>query len=367
MKISNLKLKNFRSYDELNLKFSDYKNIIIGDNGVGKTNIVEAIYYLALTKSFRCNDDSLLLKENSESAIIEANIKTTINNVYKIVLTKNGKKILIDNKQITTISDYISKLNVIIFTIDDLKLIKDNPSMHRKLINMELSQFNNNYLKLLSLHNKVLKQRNTYLKSMQINSYVPKEYLDIITEKMIDLGLQIHEIRKQYLIIINDYLTTIFEKSTKKKNLKIKYISHYENKTKENLIKEYKSSLTRDLNYGKTNIGVHLDDFIFIINDKEAKYFLSEGEQKSAVISFKLAEIKYCIDNFKKTPILILDDLFSELDNKKINSLISNLRKSLQIFITTTDINKVNKKLLNNCRVIKIKPQKVEVKDYEWK
>ena len=367
MKINNLKLKNFRSYDELNLKFSDYKNIIIGDNGVGKTNIVEAIYYLALTKSFRCNDDSLLLNENSESAIIEANIKTTINNVYKIVLTKNGKKILIDNKQITTISDYISKLNVIIFTIDDLKLIKDNPSMHRKLINMELSQFNNNYLKLLSLHNKVLKQRNTYLKSMQINSYVPKEYLDIITEKMIDLGLQIHEIHKQYLMIINDYLTTIFEKSTKKKNLKIKYVSQYENKNKNNLIKEYKSSLTRDLNYGKTNIGVHLDDFIFVVNDKEAKYFLSEGEQKSAVISFKLAEIKYCIDNFKKTPILILDDLFSELDNKKINSLISNLRKSLQIFITTTDINKVNKKLLNNCRVIKIKPQKVEVKDYEWK
>lgn len=364
MKINNLKLKNYRNYEELNLKFSDYKNIIIGDNGIGKTNIVEAIYYLALTKSFRCPNDILLIKDKEEISIIEANIKTKINNNYKIILSKTGKNIKIDNKTINKISDYISKLNIILFTVDDLKLIKDNPSIHRKLINMELSQFDNNYLKLLSLHNKILKQRNAYLKSMLINGNLSKEYLDILTKKLIEIGLKIYEIRKKYIDEINIHLNNIFFKIVKKENLKIEYISQYSNK-KDEIIKDYNKNYKKDLNYGKTHIGVHLDDFIFKINDKEARNYLSEGEQKNAIISFKLAEIKYCINNKKQTPILILDDLFSELDNKKINSLISFFKKSYQIFITTTDIQKVNKKLLNNCRVIHIKKTRIEVKDYE--
>ena len=138
MKITNLKLTNFRSYDKLDLNFSDYKNIIIGNNGVGKTNIVEAIYYLALTKSFRTNEDQNLIKDK-------------IYNNYKIVINKKGKNIKIDNSSVTKISDYISKLNVVLFNREDSKLIKDNPSTHRKLINMELSEFNNEYLKLLSI------------------------------------------------------------------------------------------------------------------------------------------------------------------------------------------------------------------------
>ncbi len=367
MKITNLKLKNFRNYDMLNLQFSNYKNIIIGDNGVGKTNIVEAIYYLALTKSFRCSDDILLINENADRAIIEANIKTNINNTYRLVLSKAGKKITIDNNPVSRISDYISKLNIILFSIDDLKLIKDNPSVHRKLINMELSQFNNEYLKLLSLHNKLLKQRNTYLKEKFQQNQLSLEYLEVLDEKLIDYGLKIYNIRKGYIDTINLYLPEIFIKSTKKPNLKINYISQYDNKTKEDLIKMYKKNRTRDITYGKTHVGINLDDYIFEISGKEARNYLSEGEQKSAIISFKLAEIKYCIEIFNKVPILILDDLFSELDNKKINSLISNLKKSFQIFITTTDLTKVNKRLLKNCRVIKITKNKMEVKDYEWR
>lgn len=366
MKITNLKLINFRSYDKLDLNFSDYKNIIIGNNGVGKTNIVEAIYYLALTKSFRTNEDQNLIKDNNEFAVIEGRIKDKIYNNYKIVINKKGKNIKIDNSSVTKISDYISKLNVVLFNREDSKLIKDNPSTHRKLINMELSEFNNEYLKLLSIYNKIMKQRNMYLKSMLINSTIPKDYLDIMTNKLIDIGLKINHIRKQYIDEINEYLEPIFYKSVKKSNLKINYVSHYNDKTKDDLIKEYTRSFKRDLNYGMTHVGIHLDDFIFELeNGKEAKNYLSEGEQKNAIISFKLAEIKYCINNTGKTPILILDDLFSELDNKKINTLIGNFKKSFQIFITTTDIDKVNKKLLKDCSVIKISNKKVEVKKYE--
>ena len=210
MKIANLKLKNFRNYQNLELDFSSYKNIIIGNNGIGKTNIVEAIYYLSLTKSFRTNNDEVLIKDNEDFAVIEANIIDNISNNYKIVINKVGKNIRIDNNPITSIGDYISKINVILFNQEDLKLIKDNPSTHRKLINMELSEFNNEYLKLLSLYNKVLKQRNTYLKSMYFNGNIPHDYLEILTSKLIEIGLKIYNIRKDYIDEINDYLSKIF-------------------------------------------------------------------------------------------------------------------------------------------------------------
>ena len=365
MKITNLKLKNFRNHTNLDLSFSNYKNIIIGNNGIGKTNIVEAIYYLALTKSFRTSNDEVLIKDEEDFSVIEAKITDKISNNFKIIIRKDGKTIKIDNNNVKSISDYISKLNVIMFTTEDMKLIKDNPSIHRKLINMELSQFSNDYLKLLSMYNKVLKQRNTYLKSMYLNGNIPPDYLEILTEKVIDLGLQIYNIRKDYVNQINTYIGTIFKKIVKKDNLQIKYVSNFADKTKEELIKSFQKFQQKDINYGKTHLGVHVDDFLFEINNKIAKEFLSEGELKNAIISFKLAEIKYCISTKNKTPILILDDLFSELDDKKINTLIGNFKKSFQIIITTTDIDKVNKKLLNNCRVIKITNKKVEVKDYE--
>lgn len=366
MKITNLKLVNFRNYENLELSFSDYKNIIIGNNGMGKTNIVEAIYYLALTKSFRTNDDLNLIREDNEFAVIDGKIKDKISNNFKIVINKKGKNIKIDNSQITKLSDYISKLNVILFNREDLKLIKDSPNTHRKLINMELSQFNNEYLKTLSLYNKILKQRNSYLKSMLTNSMIPKDYLDIVTDKLVDIGLKIHKIRYEYIEELNKYINDIFSKSVKKGNLQIKYISNYTNKDKETLLKEYEKSFKRDLNYGQTHIGVHLDDFIFKIDEtKEIKDYLSEGEQKNAIISFKLAEIKYSINTTGKVPILIIDDMFSELDDKKINSLIGNFKKNFQIFITTTDLAKVNKKLLTDCRVFKITKKKIEVKNYE--
>ena len=365
MKITNLKLKNFRNHSNLELSFSNYKNIIIGNNGIGKTNIVEAIYYLALTKSFRTNNDLVLIKDNEDFAVIEATIVDKISNNYRIVINKEGKNIKIDNNTIKIISDYISKINVILFTEEDMRLIKDNPSVHRKLINMELSEFNNEYLKILSTYNKVLKQRNMYLKSMLLNGNIPYDYLDILTDKLVDLGLKIYNIRKDYINELNTYIDSIFYKVVKKEHLQIKYISSFENKTKEELIKIYHHNYKKDINYGKTNIGIHLDDFIFEINNKNAKEYLSQGELKNAIIAFKLSEIKYCINVKNKTPILILDDLFSELDNRKINSLIGNFKKKFQIIITTTDIEKVNEKLLHNCRVFKITNKKLEVKDYE--
>ena len=365
MKITNLKLTNFRNYSFINLDFSKNKNIIIGNNGVGKTNIVEAIYYLCLTKSFRITNDENLIKKGEEYAVINATIKDKITNNYKIVINPEGKKIFIDSNQIKKIGEYISKINVILFTQEDLKLIKDNPSIHRKLINMDLSQFNNEYLKLLSTYNKILKQRNIYLKTMLINGMASKEYLDIITDKLVEYGIKIYNIRENYINYINNNLSPIFFKIVGKQTLKIVYQSQFKNKTKPVILKEYQKNYKRDLNYGKTTIGIHLDDYIFKIDQTLAKDFLSEGELKNAIISFKLSEILYCIEIFNKVPILILDDLFSELDNNKINKIISYLKKNIQIFITTTNIEKMNPKLLNKSKIVKITPKRIEEKEYE--
>jgi len=365
MQITELKLSNFRNYQHQKFIFSKEKNIIIGNNGSGKTNIVEAIYYLSITKSFRTNNDDIVIKEGEDLATVEGIIKTKLTNKYKIVISKTGKKVFIDQDSIPKLSDYISKINIILFNPEDLKLIKDNPSTHRKLINMELSILNNIYLKILSNYNKILKQRNTYLKSMMVNSMIPKDYLDILTDKLIDYGLQIFKIRTKFIDDINEYLNINYQKITKKEGLTLKYISDYTNLTKNELVKKYQKLLKKDINYGKTHLGIHLDDFIYFFNDHYAKDYLSEGEQKNAVISFKLAEVKVFQKQTGTMPILVLDDLFSELDQEKITRIIKFFKKNIQIFITTTDLKKIDEKILSNSKVFTIKKGKIEEKTYE--
>lgn len=365
MQILKLRLMNFRNFILEDFEFSKNKNIIIGNNGMGKTNIIEAIYYLALTKSFRTNEDVSLINKNHKFCAIRGEIKTKTTNDYKIIIENPGKKVFINNNQIKRISDYISKINVILFNQEDLKLIKDSPSVRRKLINMEISQLNNEYLKMLSYYNKVLKQRNTYLKSMLINNMIPKEYLNIITEKLVDIGMYIYRLREEYIDDINTLLNINFNKITKKDGIYLKYISDYNSLTKEKLLKKYEKNLNKDLNYGKTTIGIHLDDFVFYYQDELAKNYLSEGEQKNVIISFKLAEVNIFYKKTKTMPILILDDLFSELDTSKISRIIKFFKKNIQIFITTTDLNNVDEKILKNSKVFKIKGKTIEVKEYD--
>ena len=177
MKITSLKLINFRNFSNLDINLSDYKNIIIGNNGEGKTNIVEAIFVLALTKSFRTNDDNVLIKENNNLFKVEGNISSTFINNYKIIYQDNIKTVKINNNKISKFSDYISNINVVLFSINDLKLIKDTPSTRRKLINLEISQIYKDYVKYLNYYNKILKQRNTYLKKFKNYEDINYDYL----------------------------------------------------------------------------------------------------------------------------------------------------------------------------------------------
>ena len=353
MQIINLKLQNFRNYDTQELLFSK-NNIIYGKNGKGKTNLIEAIYLLALTKTFRSNNEKIVIKENKDMTKINGTILDDIKNNYEVIINKTGKKVKIDNNTYKKISDYISNIKVILFNPNDLQIIKDSPSIRRKLLNVSISQYDNKYLKILSNYNKILKQRNSYLKTLYINSTQSKEYLDILTDKLIDLGLEIYEYRKNYVDDINIKINNIYKKISNIEGINIEYISNYKDLSKEKLLKKYKENLDKDMVLGMTKIGIHHDDLLFKINNNDIKEYGSEGQQKNAIISYKLSEIEIFKEKLNKIPILILDDLFSELDEEKINNILKLIDNDVQTFITTTEIDKVNKNIKEKSKIFHI-------------
>jgi len=353
MQITNLKLQNFRNYNTQEISFSKY-NIIYGKNGMGKTNLIEAIYVLALTKTFRSNNEKIVIQEDKDITKINGTIQDDIKNNFEVIINKTGKKVKINNNIYKKISDYISNIKVILFNPNDLQIIKESPSIRRKLLNVSISQYNNRYLKILSNYNKILKQRNSYLKTMYINGNSSKEYLDILTSKLVELGLEIHEYRNNYIENINSKINIFYKKISNIDGINIEYISDYNDLSKEKLIKKYKDSLDKDMILGMTKLGVHHDDLLFKLNNKELKEYGSEGQQKNAIISFKLSEIEVFKEKINKIPILILDDLFSELDEEKINNILKIIDNDVQTFITTTEIDKVNKKILENSKIFHI-------------
>ncbi len=354
MQISNLKLLNFRNYETLELEFSPKVNIIYGHNGMGKTNIIEAIYMLGLTKTFRSNNDNVVIKKGKNIAKVEGIIKNTLSNNYKIIISNAGKRIKVDNNKIAKVSDYISKVNIILFNPDDLKMIKDTPSIRRKLLNIEISGINSEYLNLLTNYNKILKQRNAYLKVLSKKNKYDPSFLNILTDQLVDIGLKIMNIREAYIMNINSYISDIYYQITNKGLLKVIYKSEFKNKPKENLLKMFAKNISREIFLGKSLFGIQHDDIEFKIDDEYVKEFSSVGEQKNSIISFKLAEIKTIEDNLHKKPILIFDDLFSELDEEKINNILNLIDPDLQTFITTTEIKNVDKKILKNAKIFHI-------------
>ncbi len=360
MKIEFLKLINYRNYENIELNFSDTLNLIYGNNGSGKSNLVEAIYLLALTKSFRTNNDDNLIQKNKDHTDIIGKIKTNTTTKYELNISSNGKKVFIDNDKINKMSDYVSKINIVLFNPLDTKIINDSPSVRRKMINIEISQINNEYLLLLTSYNKVLKHRNAYLKQLLLNGNSSGEYLEILTNKLVDLGMKINKIRSEYIASINDNISKIYKNIFESGDLKIKYISSYSNKTEEELLKNYKKMYKKEITFGKTAFGIHHDDIDFILDSESIKEYGSVGQQKNAIISFKLSELLIVKEKKGYYPILILDDLFSELDDKKINNIVSMLNKEVQTFITTTSIDKVDKELLKDSTIFKVEDGSVE-------
>lgn len=373
MYIKNINIKNFRNYDKLSLEFNKGINIIYGNNGQGKTNLLESLYFLALTKSHRSYIDNNLIKDNKDSFKLIGNIyvekiKTKLEINYNI----KQKTLKIDNNEVKKINEYISKMNIIIFYPDDLELIKNSPNIRRRFLNLELSQLQSDYYILINDYNKILKIRNDYLKK---NKNFDKSYFEIITNYLIDKAIQIYRIRNKFIIRLNENIEEIYKNLTDIDNFNILYKTsiYFENYErdylKEKLNKEFKKIYDKELKYKMTLIGPHRDDIEFYIKDKNIKQFASQGQQRMAVLALKLAEINIFKQYKNNYPIILLDDVFSELDKKKKNNLLKYINDDIQVIITTTDLSNISKKLLNKAKLIQIENGQVkkivEVKENE--
>lgn len=354
MKIDNLSLMNFRNYETLNISFGDL-NIIYGLNGSGKTNIIEAIYTLALTKSFRINNDKVMIKKGKIKAKIKGNVlKNGDENTFGVEISNDGKVVTINDERQDRVSDYVSRINVILFNPSDTRLIDEAPSERRKMLNIEISQIYKEYLVILTNYQRILKQRNFYLRGMYVNGSYTNTYLDILTKKLIEYGSIICKYREKFVDNINKYIASNYEKIFGSGTLKIRYVSTFKNKSEDDLIKRYKDNYQKELSVGKTLEGIHHDDIVFVLDNNNLKEWGSEGQRKNAIISFKLAEISVINEIKGYYPILILDDLFSELDKEKVTNLLGMLDRNVQTFMTTTDLKNISKKVIKDAKKFKV-------------
>ena len=370
MIISKIKLVDFRNYSNITISLGKKLNVFIGDNAQGKTNILEAITMLALTKSHRIGVSPNVIRFNRKKCRIEGiTKKEQIVSKLKIEMTDDSKKLFVNNTELRKVADYISYLNVIVFTPDDLEIIKGSPNIRRNLLNIQLSQISKDYLTYYNEYNKLLKTRNEYLKVLFQNNIADRTYLDIITDKLIDRAVYIYQRRKEYLDLVNLSINKFYHDISGDKDIHIEYNPNIDFDSYDSLVIKkrmrhiFKKNYLKELNYGMTIYGPHRDDFSFVYQDRDLKFFGSQGQQKLAILSFKLAEIAIFKEFCNTEPVLLLDDIFSELDIKKRNKLLKIINSdNVQSIITTTDIRNIQKKYIDDAYVFQVKNGIVERK-----
>ena len=359
MNIKNLKLRNYRNYETLDIELSPGLNIFIGDNAQGKSNILESIFVVALTKSYMGIKEQNLIKDGEEYSLVKALVDFgNIENTFEVSFTNNSKKIKINKNEIRKFSDYISRIKVLIFSPYNVNFIKDGPNVRRKSINIDISQLSNDYVKLLQNYNVVLKKRNQFLKTVNYIDDVNKFYFENINERFCNLAVEIIVKRNEFVLNINKYLGDIYKEITGFDGLVFNYANNIYvddlDILKDNFKKKLSSMFEREKMYGMTLIGPHRDDFSFLLNGKDLSIYGSQGQIRAAILAMKLSEVFLFKEKHGDYPILLLDDIFSELDVEKRNRLVKYIIDDVQTIITTTDIHMIDKSLVDKAKVFAV-------------
>ena len=369
MKIKSLKLLYFRNYLSTNIEVHPSLNVLVGNNANGKTNIIESIFCLALGKSYRTKSDSECIMFG-ETATAMSCIVNKNNRELDIMLGINnkGKSAKIAGIKKTKLTDFVGELNVVLFSPEDLQIVKGSPALRREFMNREFYQFSRIYHKYYLMYQHLLKQRNSYLKDMRKN---PKDeislaYLETLTSQLAKVALYITKERVSFVQDISKLTyKNMLNISNGQETLKIKYKSSVldalniseindESFTEENLTKVMMKKSFDDIMRGSTKIGPQHDDLEFYINDLDAKMYASQGQQRSIVLSLKLAEINYLKEKTGTYPVLLLDDVLSELDKNRQLKLLDAINENVQTFITTPSISDIKEDLLKKAKVFKI-------------
>ena len=341
MYLKKLKIQNFRNYDFLEVDFNDGINIFYGENAQGKTNLLESIYVLGLTKSHRSFIDDNLIKSGAMTAHISGElIVNNSKNYLEIGFQNKKKKLKLNNDEIKKVGNYISNMDIIIFYPEDLGIIKGSPSERRRFLNTELSQLYNNYYNVFNDYKKLLRMRNDRLKYLNQRQIADDNYLDVITESLVEKSILIYKMRKKFISDLNIEAKNIFEKLTNISDFRIEYVSNIlkDGELSKDIIIERLSKIrSTELKLGSTLIGPHRDDIIFEINNIDAVKFASQGQQRTAALSLKLSEIEIVKKIINDTPILLLDDVLSELDKHRQNYLLDSIC-DIQTLITCTGL-----------------------------
>ena len=338
MIVESLKIQNYRNYEYLNMNFDEKINIIYGDNAHGKTNILESMYVCATSKSHRGSKDREIIRFDNDESHIKVNVKKNDMN-YRIDmhLKKNKPKgIAVNGIPIKRAVELFGILNIVFFSPEDLNIIKNGPSERRRFIDMELSQLDKIYLDCLINYNKVVNQRNSLLKEYAFSGREDIiSSLDIWDMQLVKYGNDVIKSREKFVKEINDLVKSIHTKlSGDREQLEIIY---------EPCVKEqdFESELVRvrdrDLKFKCTNIGPHKDDMCFLINGMDVRKYGSQGQQRTAALSLKLAEIELVKQIIHDTPVLFLDDVLSELDSRRQNFLLDSIG-NIQTMITCTGL-----------------------------
>ena len=363
MKLTNLQLQNFRNYESIQLEFTDGVHVFIGENAQGKTNLMESIYALAMTKIHRTTNDKELIGWNKEFATIKGTVeKTATKTNLELQFSKKGKIAKVNYWEQKRLSSYLGNLNVILFAPENLTLVKGSPQNRRKFVDMELGQMSSLYPYDLVEYNRVLKQRNTYLKQLAIKKKQPDEYLDVLSEMLSELASKIVFHRLDFMkqlealaIPIHDQLSLGREKFSVSYQATIPLEDGLTpSQMKEIYIDQFKKNQTREADQATTLIGPHRDDLIFYLNEIPVQTYGSQGQQRSTVLSLKLAEIELMKLSTGEYPLLLLDDVLSELDDDRQTHLIKAIENKVQTFITTTSLDGIKQQFINEPVVIPI-------------
>ena len=336
MIIKSLELDHFRNYDSLSMTFDSGTNILYGDNAQGKTNILEAIYLSATTKSHKGSKDRDIVNFAAEEAHIRTYIeKDGLENRVDMHLRKNKSKgIAIIGQKIKKAADLLGLLNVVFFSPEDLSIIKNGPAERRRFVDMELCQLDSFYLYNLNNYNKIVNQRNKLLKELYYNPGL-KDTLSIWDSQLLSYGSKIIERRIAFVEQLNDIIYEIHRKlSGNKEELRICYEPDV---TLEEYEQKLQSGQERDIRLKQTSTGPHRDDFSFLAGNIDIRKFGSQGQQRTAALSLKLSEIELVKKITRDTPVLLLDDVLSELDSNRQNYLLNSIG-DIQTIITCTGL-----------------------------
>ena len=334
MLITNLKLQNFRNYEQLNIDFNKGINIIYGDNAQGKTNILEAIFVSSLGKSFRTNKEKELIKIGELFSKIEVEfLKSDRDGKIKIEIS-DKKNILVNGVKIKKLSELLGIIHIVIFTPDDINILKNGPAQRRRFLDIFIGQLRPNYIYCLNMYLKALEQRNNYLKQIKFENK-SEEFLEIWDEKISEYAEKVFKYRFEFINKIKNKIKSVHNIITENnEEIDIEYISDFTNK--EEFIKKLKNNRKLDIMKGYTTKGVHRDDFNMYINNNLVNIYGSQGQHRTAILSLKMSELKVIYDEIGENPILLLDDFMSELDEKRRKNFLKNI-KDTQVLVTCTD------------------------------